>query len=64
MIRYLVNRLREPSTWAGLAGLALALGISEAEWQVWSAAAAALASLAAMLLWERPGAGTGEAGKP
>jgi len=56
--------MREPSTWAGFAGLALALGISEAEWQVWSAAAAALASLAAMLLWERPGADRGEAGEP
>lgn len=61
MIRYLINRLREPSTWAGLAGLALALGISEAEWQVWSAAAAALASLAAMLLFERSDS---EAGQP
>ena len=52
MLKYIVTRLKEPSTYAGFAGLALALGISDAQWAVYSTAAAAIAGVVAMLLWE------------
>jgi len=32
ILGYVVARLKEPSTWAGFAGLALAVGISAPEW--------------------------------
>ncbi len=54
MINYLLNRLREPSTYAGLAGLALALGISSDAWGTISTAVAAFAGTLAMLLHEKP----------
>lgn len=52
MLNYIIGRLKEPSTYAGFAGLALALGISDAQWSVYSTAAAAIASVIAMLLWD------------
>jgi len=54
IVSWLVGRLKEPSTYAGLAGVALALGLSDAEWATVSTALAGLAGLAAMLLSESP----------
>jgi hypothetical protein len=54
IVSWLVSRLKEPSTYAGLAGVALALGLSDAEWATVSTALAGLAGLAAMLLSESP----------
>lgn len=53
MIDYLLNRLREPSTYAGLAGLALALGISSDAWGTISTAVAGIAGVIAMLLHDK-----------
>lgn len=57
MLKYIVTRLKEPSTYAGFAGLALALGITDAQWATYSTAAAAIAAVVAMLLWENPNTG-------
>lgn len=56
MIHWLLNRLREPSTYAGLAGAALALGISDADWATISTAVAGIAGVVAMLLHDKPAA--------
>jgi hypothetical protein len=32
IVSFLVNRLKEPSTYAGFAGIALAFGLSSEEW--------------------------------
>ena len=53
-VSWLLNRLKEPSTYAGLAGLALAFGLSDAEWTAISAAVAGLAGVAAVFLSETP----------
>jgi hypothetical protein len=53
-VSWLVNRLKEPSTYAGVASLALALGLTDAQWQAISAAVAGLAGLAAVFLMEKP----------
>ncbi len=53
MINYILNRLAEPSTYAGLAGLALALGITSADWATISAAVAGIAGVIAMLLHDQ-----------
>ena len=55
-VSWLLNRLKEPSTYAGLAGLALAFGLSDAEWTAISAAVAGLAGVAAVFLSEAPAA--------
>lgn len=39
---YIVARLKEPSTYAGFAGLAVALGVSAPEWAVISQIAVAV----------------------
>jgi len=49
----LLERLKEPSTYAGLAGIALAIGISNESWTIVSTAIAGIAGLVAMLLNER-----------
>lgn len=46
MVHFIISRLKEPSTYAGLSGLALALGISG---ELYNAAAAALAGLAGLV---------------
>jgi hypothetical protein len=53
-VSWLVNRLKEPSTYAGFAGLALALGLSDAEWVAVSTAVAGLAGVIAVFLSETP----------
>ncbi len=50
IVSWIANRLKEPSTYAGFAGMALAFGLSDAEWTAVSTAAAGVAGLIAMLL--------------
>lgn len=54
LVSWLVNRLKEPSTYAGFAGLALAFGLSDAEWAAVSTAVAGLAGVVAVFLSETP----------
>jgi hypothetical protein len=54
IVSFLVNRLKEPSTYAGFAGIALAFGLSDAEWSAIATAVAGLAGLAAVFLIEAP----------
>jgi hypothetical protein len=56
IINWLLLRGREPSTWAGLSGLALALGLSAAEWNAVGAAVAAIFGAAAVFVKESGGA--------
>lgn len=53
---WLLNRLREPSTYAGLAGLALAFGLTDTQWATISTAIAGVAGVIAMLLHDKPAA--------
>lgn len=53
MVNFVIGRLREPSTYAGLAGLAAALGVAEPIYQAASAVVMAVAGLAAILLTEK-----------
>jgi hypothetical protein len=55
-VSWLLNRLKEPSTYAGFAGLALAFGLSDVQWSAVSALVAALAGAAAVFLAEKPAA--------
>jgi hypothetical protein len=54
-LSYLADRLREPSSWAGLAGILAAVGVSVSPdiWREATAAATGLAGLAAVLMRER-----------
>lgn len=52
MINFVLKRLREPSTYAGFAGLAAAVGIAEPLYQAVSAVVMAVAGLAAVLMSE------------
>lgn len=54
IVSWLANRLKEPSTYAGFAGIALAFGLSDAEWSVISTAIAGVAGVVAMFLSEAP----------
>jgi hypothetical protein len=53
-VSWLLHRLKEPSTYAGFAGLALAFGLSDAEWVAVSTAVASLAGVIAVFLSETP----------
>jgi hypothetical protein len=53
MIDFVLNRLREPSTYAGFAGLAAAVGIAEPLYQAIAAVIMAAAGLAAIFLSEK-----------
>lgn len=54
IVSFLVNRLKEPSTYAGFSGIALAFGLSGEEWSTVYTALAGLAGLVAMFLSEAP----------
>ncbi|VVE79965.1 hypothetical protein [Pandoraea sputorum] len=56
-MRFLLSRLLEPSTWAGLTGLAVSLGTSPDVMHELAQAGAALASFAAMALPENAARG-------
>lgn len=51
--KFILNRLKEPSTYAGLSGIALALGVSGDLYTAASAALAGVAGLIAVLLADR-----------
>jgi hypothetical protein len=50
IVNFVLARLKEPSTYAGLSGLALALGVSGELYSAASAALAAIAGLVAVVL--------------
>ena len=54
MKNHLLQRFREPSTWAGLAALGLLCGIDPGKVDAVAQAGAAIAAAAAVLLPERP----------
>ena len=53
IVNFVLTRLKEPSTYAGLSGLALALGVSGELYSAASAALAAIAGLVAIVLAEK-----------
>lgn len=53
MIEFLIARLKEPSTYAGLSGLAIALGISTEMYNAAAAVVAGVAGLVAVILSEK-----------
>jgi hypothetical protein len=54
VLLWILARLKEPSTYAGVAGLALAFGLSDVQWAAISTAVAGLAGVAAVFLSETP----------
>lgn len=50
---FILTRLKEPSTYAGLSGLALAFGVSSDLYTAASSAVAAIAGLVAVVLAEK-----------
>ena len=53
IVHFALTRLKEPSTYAGLSGLALAFGISSDLYAAESSAVAAVAGLVAVVLAEK-----------
>lgn len=53
MVQFIISRLKEPSTYAGLSGLAVALGISLPMYEAAAAIIAGVASLVAVILAEK-----------
>lgn len=59
---FIIQRLREPSTYAGIAAFLASfglMGLTEADWNQIFAAVAAVAAAAAILLKEKPKAPSG-----
>lgn len=52
MVQFILSRLKEPSTYAGLSGLAMALGISTHMYEAAAVAVAGIAGLVAVILAE------------
>ena len=52
VVYWALNRAKEPSTWAGLAGLAVVFGVSSEQWSVIGNAVAAVAAAVAMFVAE------------
>jgi hypothetical protein len=53
MVQFILSRLKEPSTYAGLSGLAMALGISSHLYEAAAMAVAGVAGLVAVLLADK-----------
>jgi hypothetical protein len=53
MVDFVLKRLREPSTYAGFAGLAAAVGIAEPLYQAIAAVIMTVAGLAAVVMSEK-----------
>lgn len=53
IVHFALARLKEPSTYAGLSGLAMAFGISNELYAAASSAVAAIAGLVAVVLAEK-----------
>ena len=47
-----IDRLKEPSTYAGLMGIALIAGVSMEQFEVWASAAAGVFAFVALILKE------------
>lgn len=54
VVQWALHRLKEPSTYAGFSALALAVGLSDAQWAAISTAVAGLAGVAAVFLSDTP----------
>ena len=52
-VKWLLERLKEPSTYAGLSGIALAFGVSSDLYNASAAVAAAVAGLVGVILAEK-----------
>ena len=52
VVYWALNRAKEPSTWAGLAGLAVVFGVSSEQWSMIGHAVAAVAAAIAMFVSE------------
>ena len=52
VVFWVLARAKEPSTWAGLAGLAMVFGVSAEQWQTIGTAVAAVAAAIAMFVSE------------
>ena len=52
VVYWALNRAKEPSTWAGLAGLAIVFGVSSEQWSMIGNAVAAVAAAIAMFVSE------------
>ena len=50
---WVLSRAKEPSTWAGLAGLAVIFGLSAEQWATISHALAAVAAAVSMFIGEK-----------
>lgn len=53
VLTWFLDRAKEPSTYAGLSGLAIALGLGDAEWSAVGTAAAAVFGAVAVVIAER-----------
>jgi hypothetical protein len=53
MVQFILSRLKEPSTYAGLSGLAVALGISTHLYEAAALAVAGIAGLVAVIFAEK-----------
>lgn len=53
MVQFILARLKEPSTYAGLSGLAMAIGISTDLYNAAATAIAGVAGLVAVILAEK-----------
>jgi hypothetical protein len=53
ILDWLLTRGKEPSTWAGLAGIALAAGLSDTQWTAISAALAGIFGAVGVFLAEK-----------
>jgi hypothetical protein len=49
----LMDRLKEPSTWAAFSGIAASMGLPLTEYQAWTTALAALCGLVGVVLREK-----------
>ena len=52
VVFWALNRAKEPSTWAGLAGLGVIFGVTTEQWSMISNAVAAVAAAIAMFVSE------------
>ena len=52
VVFWALNRAKEPSTWPGLAGLAVVFGVTAEQWSMIGNAVAAVAAAVAMLVAE------------
>ena len=52
IVYWALNRAKEPSTWAGLAGLAVVFGVTAEQWSMVGNAVAAVAAAIAMFVSE------------